>query len=140
MSLRLISALAAILLYAGNSHAAGLKIEPGKWKMTNTMTMTMMPQPQVTTSEECIEKDTLDPDDFNDDENPCKISDIEMTGNTAKWAIDCPVENGMVMQGSWEVTSGGDTLTGKGNMSADMAGQKFGFDMSWEGERIGDCD
>jgi hypothetical protein len=30
-------------------------------------------------------------------------------------------------------------LSGKGEMTTEIAGQKMGFNMSWEGKRIGDC-
>ena len=46
----------------------------------------------------------------------------------------------MVMEGTWQFTSHGDSITGKGNMSTEMAGQTMGFDMTWEGKRIGDCE
>ena len=132
--------LTAMLLTCTAS-ADSIDIEPGQWEMTTTMTMSMMPQPQVTTVVECIEKDQLNPEDFNmDEENPCSISDVKTDGNTIRWSINCPAENGALMDGQWEITSNGDTLTGKGEMSAEIAGQKMGFNMSWEGKRTGQCE
>lgn len=123
------------------SQADGIPIEPGQWEMTSTMTMSMMPQPKTTTTKECIEEDTLDPAAFNiDDENPCNISEVKIDSNTASWSINCPTDGGQTMEGSWEVTSHGDTLSGKGQMSTEFSGQKFGFDMAWKGKRIGDCE
>ena len=75
-----------------------------------------------------------------DEENPCDISDVKIESNTASWKISCPAEGGAMTEGTWQVTSHGDTLSGEGNMSTEVAGQKFGFDMAWEGKRIGDCD
>ena len=135
----ILTSLAAIL-FVGTANADGIDIEPGQWEMTSTMSMSMMPQPQVTTVMECIEEDTLNPEDFNmDEENPCSISEVDTEGNTTRWSINCPVEDGAVMEGQWEVTSNGDTLTGKGEMTAEIAGQEMGFNMNWEGKRIGDC-
>lgn len=130
-----------VLLLAGTANAAGVAIDPGQWEMTTTMTMSMMPEPQTNTATECIEEDVLDPETFNMDENnPCTISDVAIDGNTARWSINCPTEGDAVMEGQWEVTSHGDTLTGKGTMSTEMSGQKMGFDMAWKGKRIGDCE
>jgi len=134
-----LTCLTAIFL-VGTANADGIDVEPGQWEMTSTMTMSMMPQPQVTTVMECIEEDTLNPEDFNmDEENPCSISEASTKGNTTRWSINCPVEGGAVMEGQWEVTSTGDSLTGKGDMTTEIAGQKMGFGMSWEGKRVGDC-
>ena len=120
--------------------AEGLSIEPGQWRTTMTMTMSMMPQPQVQTTEDCIVKDTLGPEDFQseNDDSGCEFSEMTIDGDTATWSLSCPSEMGN-MQGEWTVTSKGDTITGSGAMETEMQGQKIGYNMSWEGERIGDC-
>lgn len=129
------------MFFVSTANADGISIEPGQWEMTSTMTMSMMPQPQITTVQECIEDDVLDPETFNmDEDNPCNIADVTTDGNTLRWSINCPTEGGPVMEGHWEITSNGDSLTGKGEMSTEMSGQKMGFDMIWEGKRIGKCE
>ena len=136
----LLTGLAAVLI-SGAGHAAGVAIQPGKWEMTSTMTMTMMNQPQTNTVQQCIEEDELNPESFNmDQDNPCKFSDIKVDGNSASWSIVCPTQGGMTMDGTWQFTSNGDSITGSGSMSTEMSGQTIGFDMNWSGKRIGDCD
>ena len=138
-SVKLIGLIA--VLFSITSNADGVAIDPGQWEMTTTMTMSMMPQPQTNTTKECINESELNPEDFNmDEENPCSINDATIDGDTASWTINCPAANGMVMEGAWQFTSKGDSLTGKGYMSADMMGQTMRFDMTWEGKRIGDCE
>jgi hypothetical protein len=44
------------------------------------------------------------------------------------------------MQGQWEFTSSGDSITGSGSMFAEIGAQKMDFNMNWEGKRIGDCE
>jgi hypothetical protein len=44
------------------------------------------------------------------------------------------------MQGQWEFISEGDSISGNGTMSANYNGQEMGFEMTWEGKRVGDCD
>lgn len=137
----IILVLVSSLLFAGNSHADGVPIEPGQWEMKSTMTMSMMPQPQVTVDMQCIEEDVFDPETFSkDEESACGITNVTTDGNTARWEIDCPVESGAKMAGSWEMTSHGDTLNGNGTMTTEVAGQKVGFEMTWEGKRTGDCE
>lgn len=135
-----LAGLAAVCL-AGTVCAAGVSIDPGMWEMTSTMTMTMMPGPRSNTVKECIENDEISPEDFNmDKDNPCNITDMNVEGNTARWSISCAAAGGPVMEGQWEFTSGGDSISGKGSMSTEFSGQKMGFDMTWVGKRLGDCE
>lgn len=131
----------ATVMIAGTASAEGVPIDPGMWEMTTTMTMTMIPQPHTTTVNECIEDDELSPESFNlDKESPCKISDVVVDGNTARWSISCATEGGPMMEGQWEFTSSGDTISGNGTMSTEMNGQTMGFEMVWTGARTGDCE
>ena len=131
----------ATVMIAGTASAEGVPIDPGMWKMTTTMTITMMPQPHSTTVNECIEEDELSPESFNlDKENPCNISDVAVEGTTARWSISCSTGDGPMMEGQWEFTSSGDTISGNGSMSTEINGQTMGFEMVWTGERTGDCE
>lgn len=121
--------------------AEGISIEPGMWETTMTMEMSMMAQPQVHSSTECVRESELDPEDFNMDENsPCDIAEVVIEDNTVNWAINCPVEGGMAMQGDWSMTSHGDTLTGGGSMSGGNEQMRIEMNIKWDGKRIGDCD
>ena len=140
MKLRVILSSLVAVFFAGNTIAEGLSIEPGQWEMTMTMTMSMMPQPQTTTVSECMTEDVLSPENFNmDKDNPCDITNVTIDGNTARWSINCPTEGGPPMEGQWEITSKGDSLTGNGSMSANFSGQEMSFTMNWDGKRVGDC-
>lgn len=131
----------SVLFFTGSIFAEGLSIEPGQWEMTMTMSMSMMPQPQTTTVSECMTEDELSPENFNmDKDNPCDITDVTFEGNTAHWSINCPTEGGPPMNGQWEITSNGDSLTGNGSMAANFSGQEMSFTMNWNGKRVGDCE
>ena len=136
----ILTGLATVIL-ASTASADGVSINPGMWEMTSTMTMTMMPQPRSTTVKECIEDSELSPESFNmEEDNPCNITEMTVEDNTARWSINCPTEGGPVMEGQWEFTSNGDSISGNGTMSAEFSGQTMGFVMTWEGERIGNCE
>ena len=129
------------LMLTGTASAEGVSIDPGMWEMTSTMTMTMMPEPRSTSVKECIEDNELNPESFNmDKDNPCNITDVTIDGNTARWSISCSTGGGPVMEGQWEFTSSGDAINGNGSMSTDFNGQTMGFNMTWEGKRVGDCE
>ena len=141
MKLRVVLPGLTALFFSVTAIAEGVSINPGEWEMTSSMSMTMMPQPRVTTVKECIKESELNPADFNMDENnPCNITDVIIDGGSASWSISCPTEGGPVMEGRWEFTSSGDSISGSGKMTADYASQAMGFDMTWTGKRIGDCD
>ena len=130
----------ASLMLTGTASAEGVSIDPGMWETTSTMTMTMMPEPRSNTVQECIENDELSPESFNmDKDNPCNITDVTIDGNTARWSISCSTGGGPVMEGQWEFTSNGDSISGNGSMDTEFSGQKMGFNMTWEGKRVGDC-
>jgi hypothetical protein len=141
MKLRVVLSSLTALFFSITAIAEGVSIDPGEWEMTSTITMSMMPQPQTTTVKECIKESQLRPEDFNmDEDNPCDIADVAIEGDTASWSVSCPSEGGFVMEGNWEFTSGGDTISGSGSMAAEIASQPMKFDMSWTGKRIGDCE
>ena len=133
--------LAALLLtFSSASMARGVPMDPGKWETTMTMEMSMMPGPKVQTDIRCITESELSPDNFQSvQDSPCEVSEFEIDGNDVSWSIACPMPGGS-MTGNWSFTSGGDTVTGKGNLKGDMGGMAIEMNMSWEGKRIGDCD
>lgn len=139
MKLRNLLPIVAMLAPVG-AWAQGVAMEPGKWEMTTTMTMSMMPAPQVRTVTECYTEDEFDPEKFNTNpDSTCATSDIEVDGQTITWNIVCPTEMGN-MEGKWSFVSGGDTVSGTGDMSANMGDQVITFNMIWKGKRVGDCD
>lgn len=141
MRIQIILTGLATVLFAGTTIAEGVSIQPGMWEMTTTMTMSMMPQPQTNTVNECINEDEINPESFNmDEDNPCNITEVVINGNTARWSINCPTEAGPAMEGQWEFTSNGDSISGSGNMSTEFSGQTMAFDMTWKGKRVGPCE
>jgi hypothetical protein len=128
-------------LVSGPVFAEGIPIEPGKWKMTSTMVMPMLPQPRVTDKFECIEEDEISPEAMTDEgmDSGCTFDTRIVDGNTMKWSMSCNSEGGE-SRGEWEVTSHGDTLNGEGAITVDMQGQSMVMTMTWDGQRVGDCD
>ncbi len=120
--------------------AKGVAVTPGLWEMSMSMTMPMMPAPQERSYTECVEEAELDPEDFQmDQETPCDVNDMVVEGKTISWSLACPGPMGTT-EGQWSFTSEGDSMYGEGSMTADMGGQKMEFTMSWQGNRVGDCE
>jgi len=69
----------------------------------------------------------------------CRFEIGEVHDDTMSWSVECPVEGG-TSRGTWTARSGGDTVSGEGNLSVSFQGQSMEMTMSWEGRRIGDCE
>ena len=130
-----------LVAFAPNVMAEGIPVEPGLWSITTTMNMPMMPSPQTKTVQECMEDDIIDMGDMAaEDMDPnCTFELNQVDGNTMEWSIDCPVQGGGTMHAEWSATSGGDSVEGTGRMTMEMQGQEMEMTMSWNGERIGEC-
>jgi hypothetical protein len=120
--------------------ADGLPVEPGLWEMTSTVHMPMLPQPQVNTQTECLDKPVMSLDELQKDEmDPnCEFETAQIDDTTVKWSVDCPVEGGTA-RGEWQATSHGDRIEGDGTMTMSVQGQEMNMTMSWTGKRVGAC-
>jgi hypothetical protein len=135
------SILLAGSLALGQVLADGIAIDPGKWEMTSAVELPRMPEPKVTTVEECIDVGELSPDGIAADglDQGCTMDSNQVSGNTMAWTMTCP-SRGSEMRGSWTATSKGDTLSGGGEMVGNFGGQEFVILMTWSGRRVGPCD
>lgn len=121
--------------------ADGIPVKPGLWEMTSSVTMPMLPQPRVTTVTECMEKSEISMEEVGGGEGMdpnCTFEMSQLDGNTMKWSVDCPMEEG-ASHGEWQATSGGDTVTGEGLLTMSLQGQTMEMTMTWDGQWIGDC-
>ncbi len=134
------TAIAICLLSAAHADD-GIEITPGKWRITATSNMPMMPQPQSKTTEECIKESKISPTTLFKENNECRLADVKVDGNDMAWQMTCDNPQG---EGSLSadgiLTVAGDNLQGRIEMAIKVADQSMNYDITWEGERIGDCD
>ena len=123
------------MAHAGDS----ISIEPGMWEVTTTMKSPMSNQPQVQTTQECMEDSEIGADILtpNDDDN-CSTSDVSANGGTLTWSMQCSMQ-GNEMTGGGSFTSNGDSGHGSMHMDMQVEGQSFKMELSWKGKRIGSC-
>jgi len=135
------SVIAVGLLSAGIAAGAdGIPVDPGLWEMTSTVQMPMLPQPQVNTTKQCIEKSVVSLKDMqaSDMDPNCTFESEQIDDQTVKWIFDCPMEGG-TSRGEWQATSHGDRIEGGGTIDMNMQGQAMQMTMSWVGKRVGAC-
>ncbi len=130
------------LAFINNIASAGdsVAIEPGMWEVTTTMTSPMSNQPQVETSQECMEQSEISAEDLTPSEDDsCSTSEVSASGDTLTWSMQCSMQGGS-MSGGGTFTSEGDTGHGKMHMDMNIqGGQSMKMEMSWKGKRIGSC-
>lgn len=113
-------------------------MNPGKWEITIETEMVGMPDMNVppVTHTQCLEKGDLVPQS-KEASQECKMTDIEEDGDTVSWKIICSGQNGQ-MEGTGEVTYGGDSM--EGTMDMVIKGADMQIKNKISGRRIGDCD
>jgi hypothetical protein len=118
----------------------GIEITPGKWRITATSQMPMMPQPQSKTTEECVKESKISPTTLFKENNECQLADVKVDGNDMTWQMTCNNPEGEgSLSADGNLTVDGDSLQGRINMAIKVADQSMEYDITWEGERIGDC-
>ncbi len=138
------SALAAFLALGGlpvSAQAADqITLKKGLWNFETTSVMSMMPEPKTGRSSECIRDDRFDPLAEMTKGGDCKIQERSRSGQTLKWKMLCSnAMGGPPMEGSGEMTSTGDSVTGKMVSRIDMAGSPIEIDITWKGRFAGPC-
>lgn len=138
MKLFITISLLILLTSASLLQADELTIEPGLWEITTEVSGAMM-QPQTKTVKECITEDKLDPQEMMKDmpKDDCAV-ETEVSGNTMTYTLNCNM-HGMVMQGTGEMKSTGDTMSGTVSFSGGMNGMMMEMTSTSNGKRIGDC-
>jgi len=142
-------AVCALFFFSSPGRTAGFTMNPGQWEFTTTMTMPMLPQPQTTTSSECISKEEAQKDPLADlvDSGNCAILNKKISGNTLHFTMKC-TNDGMVTEGSGTFTGQKNTASGSVVMTmnmpqmANMPNMPSGpmtMTTRWQGKRTGNC-
>lgn len=127
----------SLLALSFSALAGGPNLKPGKWEITTETEMVGMPMkvPPVTHTQ-CITAEDLVPQSEGES-NECKVSDVNVSGDTVSWKIVCSGQGG-AMEGTGKITYSGDRMEGTMDMVIKGAGMNVKNKIS--GRRIGDCD
>lgn len=134
----LVVSLFTVAFFPALSGAAELKINPGLWETTMTMTNPMTGQPTVKTSKECVRERSFDPATMMEGAQGCTLARNELNGDTLNFQMNCDMEGSKaVVTGEYQT----DGKTGRGNMDMEVnaGGMKMSMNMNWTGKRLGDC-
>jgi hypothetical protein len=67
----------------------------------------------------------------------CQISDLQQTGNRARWNLACT--GAMDVSGTGETELGVDQFTGRMNVVITMSGQSVPMVQNFQARRVGEC-
>lgn len=126
------------ILSAGVVWAADF--QPGQYEITTNVEMSGMPSGAIPsqTAVHCLtEQDPVPSTDASG--SGCKIKDVDKTGNTVRWAMEC-TQQGQKMTGSGSMTFSGDKFTGTSTMNMGPQAGNAKVISRMEGRRIGDCE
>jgi hypothetical protein len=137
--LPLLLAVFAVVLPSVASAGDALQVNPGKWKTRTSMKSTMSPEPRVTERTECVTESEWDPDTFMKDVEGCALTDVNSSAQRMQWKVACNVQGGR-MDGDADYRSQGDRVEGEMRLDMDAGAMKITMDLTFEGNRIGDCD
>jgi hypothetical protein len=137
-----LAGFAAITL--GPAHAAAPNMKEGLWEVTVSMEVAGMPGAMpAQTMQQCItQKDMQDPRRMapagaDGRDNPCKVTDYRMQGNTASWNMACTGTEQMT--GSGTMTYEGTRYSGTSTMTMKQGGQLMQMTMRYSGRYLGAC-
>lgn len=115
----------------------------GLWEITSVSNNSLMPQPITAKVKRCVtERDAQNACGLNQlsggRNRDCKISDMQVSGNVATWAMSCdsPHFSG---QGSGKSTFTADAYQGTFDMRASMQGSPMQMSTTFSGKRLGNC-
>ncbi len=115
-------------------------MRPGLWEITMQMEMPGMPMAMPATKvQHCYSaSDVADAEKTvptgQDGENPCRVSDYSLRGNTASWSMQC--EN---MSGKGSMTYSGDSYSGTTELQMQEEGMSQSMKQTISARRVGDC-
>lgn len=131
-------ALLGGMLLACALPAAAVTLEPGKWEMIVESRNPMTGQPITKTTVECIETGEYDPSEMVMDNQDCRMLDMQDTGKTVTWKMECTTGEGMpAMVGEGHFTSQGKTAAGEMIMKMSLSGTNMEMKHAWQGRFVG---
>jgi hypothetical protein len=124
----------SLFLLSGTALAGGPNMKEGLWEVTVKMEMAGMPmQMPAQKFTQCLKKEDMVPQQ-KDPSQQCKMTNIDVKGDTVTWVIECKGPEGP-MRGNGRVTYKGDTFDGFLNVKqADME-----VTQRMSGKLIGPC-
>jgi hypothetical protein len=132
--------LASLLLLPVAAHAAGMKIEPGRWEFRSTSNLPMMlGKPPVVTTR-CLSAGEVSPDTFLKDVQieGCAVVESRADATSLRWKVSCKQPGG-AFSGAAEFTSTGTAVRGVLKVTLPDAIMPLDFEQAWEGRRLGAC-
>jgi hypothetical protein len=111
-------------------------MQEGRWEITTEIEMPGMPMkmPPVTHTQ-CLTKEDLVPQSSQSGDE-CKITNIEVSGDTVTWVMQCKGQGGET-KGTGEIIYSGTSF--KGTIKMIMVQSNMQMTSNIKGSRVGNC-
>jgi hypothetical protein len=130
---------AVVALFLAAASADAQTMQPGEWEFTSTLSSPILPQPQVSTINECIsEADAKDPTRFSgrDQAQGCTVTPGARGADSFSWTLSCPQQG---MTGTGRISFGPGMIVSDVRMTVAAQGQTMEMQSRTTGRRLGPC-
>ncbi len=126
--------LCSLLLLTATPAVSGVDMKPGLWEITTNTRMQGMSIPPSTTTQ-CLTEDDVVPHNRQPGQE-CEIVDMETSGDTVTWRLECTGQGGRV-ESTGMIRYLGDRFEGSVTTEIDATG--ITVESTLEGKRLGPC-
>ena len=138
MSVIKIYCLAVVLATPPAVSASEFTVPAGKWRTTVTTSNPFLPAPMTNTRTECRQETAFDPSEMMKQATDCTVRDQRIDGNLLTFTMECRADGG-ALTGKGRYRLDGDRMEGGMDMTMDVGGQAMNINLTFTGERLGDC-
>lgn len=130
-----------VFIALSSSFAAddSIKVVPGNYSVTTTTRSSFNTEPEISTDDECIDKDSVDAKDFLPDPK-CTVSNLKKDSNKLSFNMKCEGDQTMpAMTGTAEISATSKTVKSDYKMVGTFQGREFSVNSKSEGKLTGPC-
>ena len=135
----LLPALLLLGMSGGGAYGAGIKIEPGLWRVTTVIKTAMIEKETRNQELQCLRKNPFTPEKRGAKHKSCKIDKTQKADNEVTWEMVCQSKLGKVVE-SGRFKLGDDRGRGVATSTLKVGEQTLVTEIVWKGRRLGKCD
>ena len=116
--------------------AGAIQFDTGKWEITMQSHNPVTGQPITETTMECIQNRHFDPAKVMLEDNTCRVTDKQESGNTVTWKMECSGDDMAEFHGEGTFISRGSSAEGRMKMIMMMGSGTMEMKNQWHGRRV----
>ena len=131
----------AVFVAVVSMPAGAIQFDTGKWEITMQSQNPVTGLPITETTMECIQDRYFDPAKVMLEDNSCRVTDKQESGNTVTWEVECDGDDMAAFHGEGTFISYGSSAEGWMKMTMTMGASTMEMKNQWRGRRVAEaCD